>query len=59
MQHKTPGESLEDFLGRKVFVSAREDTLKPDAADRAGVLQFLDRYVKGLDIQKAAVRQLR
>lgn len=59
MRRKAEGESLEDFLNKKVFASAKEDNVKPDAADRAGFLQFLDRYVKGLDIQKAAVKQMR
>ncbi len=53
------GEKFDEFLSKKVFASAKEDCVKPDAKDREGFLKFMEQYVKGLEIQKAAVRQLR
>lgn len=53
------GEALDAFLSQKVFASAKEDCVRPDAADRAGFLKFMDRYVKGLEMERAAIRQLR
>jgi sugar (pentulose or hexulose) kinase len=59
MGGKAKGERLDEFLAKKVFASANEDCVKPDAKDRAGFLKFMESYVKGLEIQKAAVKQLR
>lgn len=59
MKRKDQGEGLDEFLAKDIFASAKEDRIEPDAADREGFLRFMERYVKGLDIQKAAVRQLR
>lgn len=59
MSRKEQGETLDAFLAGKVFASAKEDRVEPVTADREGFLTFMDQYVKGLDIEKAAVRQLR
>jgi sugar (pentulose or hexulose) kinase len=59
MQRKNQGEALDAFLSKKVFASAKEDRVEPNVADREGFLRFMEQYVKGLEIQKAAIRQLR
>ncbi|MDR1744817.1 MAG: FGGY-family carbohydrate kinase [Planctomycetota bacterium] len=59
MGGKAKGEKLDGFLAKNVFATAKQDRVEPDAKDREGFLAFMDRYVKGLEIQKAAVRQLR
>ncbi len=50
------GEKLEEFLAKQVFAGAKEERVLPDPADRAGFLRFMEQYVKGLEIEKAAVR---
>ncbi len=59
MRQNKQGISLERFLATQVFAAAKEDRVEPDAAGRAGFLRFMEQYQKGLEIQKAAVRQLR
>ena len=59
MRRKEGDEGLDGFLSKKVFASSKEDRVEPDAADRKGFLRFMEQYVKGLDIQKSAIRQLR
>ncbi len=59
MGSKGPAEQLDDFLAKKVFAASKEDRVEPDPADRKGFLRFMEEYVKGLEIQKAAVKQLR
>ncbi len=53
--HKGAGESLEDFLDVKVFAAAQSTTVAPDPADVAGFSAFMQRYKKGLVIERAAV----
>ncbi len=59
LRRQEASESLEEFLARRVFASAKEDRVEPDADGRAGFLTFMDQYQNGLDIEKAAVRRLR
>jgi sugar (pentulose or hexulose) kinase len=49
------GESLADYLRRRVFADARLVTAEPDADDVAGFDAFLRRYVAGLPVERAAV----
>ena len=51
------GKPLEQFLGN---VFERSDTViaEPDADDTAGFKIFMDRYVRGLEIERAAVKNL-
>lgn len=53
---KGEGMTLEDFLDSKVFNCAETVTVEPDEKDVAGFNDFLDRYVKGLECEKAAVK---
>lgn len=59
MRRREKGEEFDAFLSKKVFASAQEDRVEPDAEDRKGFLRFMEQYVKGLEIQKAAIRALR
>lgn len=59
MGRKGQGEALDDFLAKKVFASSKEDRVDPNAEDRNGFLKFMEQYSRGLEIQKAAIRQMR
>ena len=49
------GESLPDYLDRKVFASARSSTLMADADEIEGFNAFLDRYRKALEAERTLV----
>ena len=55
---KADGESLEDFLARRVFASAERSTLAPTEAGRAGFDAWLARYRGLLEAERAAVASL-
>lgn len=57
--HKSSAESLESFLTEKVFAGQDATTLAPDEADLAGFAAFMERYKKGLAIERTAVDVLR
>ncbi len=52
------GESLEDFLAKKVFADVPMTTQMADEADIAGFGTFLARYKAGLAIEDAAIRTI-
>jgi len=52
------GTSLSDFLNDEVFVSAEITTISPTSEDIEGFNRFLDRYKRGLPVEKAAVEHL-
>lgn len=52
------GESLSDYLEKRVFAEAQSITLQPDDGDVEGFKAFMTRYQKGLAIEKAAVNSL-
>lgn len=56
--NKDDGENLADFLDRQVFKDAEGVKIDPDAADVQGFELFMERYVKGLAIEQAAVDHL-
>lgn len=58
MQNKEKDESLDAFLADKVFAGYEAVEEKPDANDVKGFDQFIERYRKGLPIERAAVEQL-
>ena len=58
MLTKEEGESLSDQLENRVFVDAESISVDPDPADVAGFDTFIERYKKGLAIEKAAVEVL-
>ncbi|GAB2595296.1 xylulokinase [Microlunatus antarcticus] len=58
-QHRTADQSLADYLDTRVFADVELVTVEPDADDAAGFDAFLERYVAGLAVQRAAVDALR
>ena len=59
MIHKAENESLEAYLSNKVFARENGTTIAPDPKDVAGFIAFMERYKKGLVIERAAVEALR
>ena len=53
--NKEEGETLESFLDNKVFADQESSTLDPKPEGVAGFNAFMERYMKGLSIEKAAV----
>ena len=50
-------KSLEDFLKNKVFLGKEGVTVQPDPVDVAGFSTFMERYKKGLVIEKTAAAE--
>ncbi len=59
MLQKAADEPLEAYLAARVFAAMRGATIAPDAGDVAGFTAFLERYKRGLIIERAAVDALR
>jgi sugar (pentulose or hexulose) kinase len=59
MLHKSTNEPLEAYLSSKVFAGENGTTLAPDQRDVDGFTVFMERYKKGLVIERAAVDGLR
>lgn len=59
MLHKTESEPLEAYLSNKVFAGENGTTIAPDQRDIESFAVFMDRYKKGLVIERAAVDALR
>jgi sugar (pentulose or hexulose) kinase len=59
MLHKRTNEPLEAYLSDKVFAGEKGSTVAPDQADVSGFAAFMERYKKGLPIERAAVDGLR
>ena len=55
MIRKSPNEPLESYLSNKVFAGVNLTTIAPDPVDVAGFTAFMERYKKGLVIERAAV----
>lgn len=55
MIHKDGKETLEEYLNRKVFAGKMGIKISPDPQDVAGFEKFMERYSKGLVIERAAV----
>ncbi|KAB8125934.1 FGGY-family carbohydrate kinase [Gracilibacillus oryzae] len=58
MINKADNETLDDYLNEKVFAGQSVETVTPEAEDVAGFEQFIERYKKGLAIERAAVENL-
>ena len=58
MLWKEEGETLEDYLDRKVFAGAKVFTLRAGPEETEGFRRFLERYRQGLETERAAVRTL-
>jgi sugar (pentulose or hexulose) kinase len=59
MLHKTANEPLEAYLSDKVFAGKNGTTIAPAQDDINGFAGFMERYKKGLVIERAAVDGLR
>ncbi|HSK65737.1 MAG TPA: FGGY-family carbohydrate kinase, partial [Anaerolineales bacterium] len=59
MLKKAGNESLEDYLCNKVFAGQNGTTIAPDPMDVDGFTAFMERYKRGLVIERAAVDGLR
>ena len=55
---KADGESLEAYLARNVFAGKAGTSVSPDPKDVEGFEIFMQRYTKGLAIERAAVEHL-
>ena len=53
--HKKERETLEDFLDQKVFAGNMGTTLAPDPEGIEGYNRFMERYLKGIPVERAAV----
>ncbi len=59
MLQKAKDEPLETYLSNKVFASEESSTIAPDEGDAVGFTAFMERYKKGLVIERTAVDALR
>jgi sugar (pentulose or hexulose) kinase len=59
MLHKAQNEPLETYLSKKVFAGEMGLTISPNPKDVEGFSAFMERYKKGLGIERAAVDGLR
>lgn len=59
MLHRAKNESLEEYLSNKVFAGENGTTIAPDPRDIEGFAVFMERYKKGLLIERNAVDSLR
>lgn len=55
MIHRADGETLEEYLEREVFADNDGTSISPEPSDVEGFELFMERYKKGLPIERAAV----
>ncbi len=55
MLHKAKNEPLEAYLSKNVFAGETGTTIAPDQVDVEGFATFMERYKKGLIIERTAV----
>ena len=58
MQWKEKGETLESFLAKKVFAGKEGTKVTPDPKDVQSFRKFMERYTPGLEIERAAVKNM-
>lgn len=58
MNNKKENQTLEEYLNEKVFAGQEGKTMSPDPKDVEGFERFMERYKKGLAIERAAVENL-
>lgn len=59
MLNKAENETLDDYLEQKVFAGKMGTKMYPDPKDVEGFNEFMKRYAKGLEIERAAVDNLK
>lgn len=57
--NKASGESLDDFLNKRIFAGQKGSTVEPDPQDVSGFEAFIARYRAGLPVERAAVDALK
>jgi sugar (pentulose or hexulose) kinase len=55
LHNRQPGETLVDFLEKKVFLNQKDNMIMPDPVDVAGFNVFMKQFKQGLPIERAAV----
>ena len=53
------GQTLDEYLSKKVFANAKAETIAPTSESIEGFETFMDRYRKGLAIERSAVENLK
>lgn len=56
LKNKETDETLEDYLEHRVFNKQSGETMKPNPKDVEGFDAFMERYKKGLEIERVAVQ---
>lgn len=59
MLNKEEGETLDQYLAQKVYAGVEGSRMTPDPQDVKGFNAFIQRYMEGLPIERAAVENLR
>ena len=59
MLRKEEGETLESYLSNKVFSQIESHSVEPKEDDRKGFAEYMEKYIDGLAIQRAAVEHLK
>jgi len=59
MLRKKDGESLDRYLGDRVFAGMKGITIRPDKGDVEGFEKFMELYASGLAIERTAVDALK
>lgn len=59
MLRRTDDEALERYLDSKVFADQAGSTIAPDPTDVQGFATFIERYKRGLAIERSAVETLK
>ena len=55
---KSGGETLEDYLNRRVFAGVSGSTVQPDGGTAAGFNAYMERYKALLAVERTAVETL-
>lgn len=58
LQTRDEDESLETYLDEKIFANLSGETIEPTEEDIEGFRKFMERYVAGLAVEKAAVESM-
>lgn len=58
LRDRAADESLPDYLRTKVFAGTQLAAMDPDPADVAGFATFMERFERGLAVERAAVERL-
>ena len=59
LTQKEEGESLDQFLDKKVFSGYEAEEVRPDPEDVRGFEAYMERFVPGLHIERTAVEYLK